>query len=507
MIRKSLKDTSKLELSSSERLRERQGTPKSCYPSSVVLCPKFNLGLVPKTHSIYPRIQNYNCNIRVVNCPNSEWMLHNVIGCFELNNKKHRIIIKLCGNKLEINTKKLRINGRSNILKAMRVIKATTDFLQRPQHKITRRVPDRKKRVVEIDTQKLRVVKPREFFRYIRQQYNDFYTGNFFNIDTLAPMSVEDYYDSGEKPNAGMASSIDQYDNEQLVIKIDVFSVTGVKCQEKAVNLLKNLVQLINRGGTAGRYISPPSPIVCDEFFRTTHIVYQVRFPSGFTDNLHEIHNKSHREKSNIEYCKDMTITYEHSNFPALVIKLFGVLPPPGSTRDRKNKITLQIFDSGFVTINGFKNETTLASFYPRVMMFLSEIIPVGPNGFIKMFSDLKKYDGNHLNNDETKMNNKLEFALMKDKDFLDIIKRSCMDENETGVKFRKSDVVISMPSSSNKTKRQFGADLSRISDDNAEFSEFYDETYKLLNFYPQSIHSLPLWSFIINTCSKTTLH
>lgn len=398
-MRKSLKQTSEIGSKDSVNLRldkkEKRLDVCKTIRREADIQETFSLQNIPLEDLLVPKKHNFNCCVYVTNIPSYKWLNNNILGCYLNLKKKHMLVLYIDKNKLEFTCNKLNVYGKENCLD---VLKKFQGFCHQDFDitvAMTRKKIKRNKFVTVLHLSRLNVIKIEEFFDYVRYLRNDFLNPNFIDINGDTPWTK-----STKFPKS------DPQDPQDVVlqININILNITGVKNNKDTRDKIEKVCRLINSKVT--------KKMQYDKFIKITHIVYQFKIPKFFTCNLLDMYKKTVNFK--YAYFDRIESSYTIDNFPAFIIKIFG-LPFD------KKKLTLQIYESGFISILGLKKEQTLCKIYPYVMDFLSQIL-TEKKKFVDMFVKLETYP------EDIGINKQVLFEWKESKKTLKAITNSFMD-------------------------------------------------------------------------------
>lgn len=400
----------------------------------------FDLKELSKNSSLYPKIENYSCYVPIINCPSWEWIIYNICS-LERKKKKNTINVKLNNTKIEFTTNKIEIWGKVDISKTLELLQKISINYSK---KLFETIQPKKKYLLK--TRKL------TFTEENSKKIFDFFLSKKLKTDESA------------------------LDKEVLLtLKIDVLHVKGLKNINNVKNLVDSICNIIN-----GK-IKYRSVFYDIENKVSTNILYQLIIPSTFTMELKKLYNNI----SNIKWFKylhinDIECSYEPNNFSALIVKFYGLC--------NHKKTTLEIYDTGYISITGFKENKNFIKIYPEIIYFLYKSINKEHRlFFLDIFKDTS---GTVVNSHTTK-----SLKLYKDRKLGQEFKKTELSLknmyhkiNKTGLLFRKSDLGIHQ---NRYTKRK---DMLKNLDFTNPNSNYYDEMYKLTNNPNNTLSTIKPW-------------
>ena len=408
----------------------------------------FNLDNISKNSSLFPKIENYSCYIKILNSPTRHWLINNILGSLESNKKKKTINVKFSGKKIEFTTNKIEVWGKERISEMLTFLKKST--IDYSHHKIETLKPKKKY-----------MLKIREF------TFKEEFENETFALFSKLKKEEENIKNKNK--------------NIVFILKIDVLHIKGLKNISNIYKIIKELSLVINN------LVKTRNLFYDKNEKTTTNILYQLIIPYDLTIELEKLYNNSLniKWKRYLEVDK-INFIYEPDNFSAFMIKFFNLY--------NHKKTTLQIYDTGYISITGFKNHKRFIELYPYIIYFLYKIVDINQKNFFKkIFEDgsgdiVNKYT---VNSSKLYTERKLQQEFSKDE--LALTNMYNMIKN-TGLIYKKSDLKIQQKRYKMRKKMKTVINILNLK------KNFYQETSKLLNDEYMSESNINIWLDYLQT-------
>jgi TATA-box binding protein (TBP) (component of TFIID and TFIIIB)/ribosomal protein L25 (general stress protein Ctc) len=385
---------------------------------------------------MYPKKQNCNCYSKVLNPMRKRFVADTLKATNEKKVKRKIIDIKIDDRKLTFKSVVLTIKESLIISDILALCKLFADNFS-----------EKKIKNMVLKTRRLKIPISRSFlfFKFIDLIFKYYKTKNnyekmpeddeFFNHPTeeLEKQSqikkglflIEEHLKSNKKKN----EKLKEKSNEKLKFHVCILMVSGERDFGTIYALMNTFSNIVNDvSDRPSKY-----KLVTGKSLNIINIVSQVRFPSLINYDANIMKTTIRLNKDKFKASK-VTATYEPNKFPAIRIKLkkLGLV-------DNDININLQIFQSGFVQITGFKTSYRLYEYYKEIVHFLYSVC-INKEDFLKDLENSKDLNIENSSFDAYDENDKiikLEEEWKKEK--FQFCNQKVNENEKKGLTFRKS--------------------------------------------------------------------
>ena len=483
----------------------------------------FNLDKVSEKSNFFPRVENYSCYVKILNCPSRKWILHNLKGTLGKRGKKNSLALYIENRKVVLKSTKLdipkiKIKGVIKFLKeicqqtfkdSLIIPKNCNDCIKRNKF-----CDCKHKKVLNLNKLDVTINQSKRIFEFI----NDMYL--LKKVKHKEPI-LDKYFEKDVKDKI-LSHNNNSSNKKSLILKFNILKVDGEKKLTKIMGYISTFCNMINLKRKKEKYSINNSlkyvntknmsflTISDIENLKTTNLIYMIQIPNKFTDNLYVLENNIKPNYLKLAYTTKLT----ENNFPALRIKIFDLLQSCTEFNSCKNnddnfdkeedddddeddeeeeeyliyndKTTISIFQTGYLIIAGFKNESKMTKIYEKLLYFFSFVFSSTNYNFFETFQKNKLENKDYFLTTKDFIRRKMEEKWQEEK--------LVFNNNYKELKFRKSDLNCQKDLFSKRLKIQYEVDLKKLQSDNNSISSFFDETINLYNYTNWEKESIYNW-------------